>query len=269
MKLKQSLRNVFRNEEGLFDLSTTDMDKTIEFAKGDFKRFNKGGPVTSAYYTPPSQVPTETSDYASYIPPSQLPQNRYKDTGFMGAPPTDTSSYYSPKAPDRLTTAGPTSGYYDTNYGSRRPSFAPASEPSVWERLKAGAEDIFSRENVEKAISNIIKKHKEKVQEGGAPDPFENMKKFKDSAVRARATAGAQFTKGMVNSPITKDLASAFNPNVSPSLAKFLMANMGTQGVATKGLPTYTSRISVRRPKYTSGAVTPQEVNFRLPTRSA
>ena len=49
MNLKNSLRNVFRKEEGLFDLSTTDMDKTIEFAKGDFKRFNTGGSPNPLY----------------------------------------------------------------------------------------------------------------------------------------------------------------------------------------------------------------------------
>ena len=59
-----------------------------------------------------------------------------------------------------------------------------------------------------------------------------------------------------------------FNPNVSPSLAKFLMANMGTQGVNTKGLASFTDRISVRRPKYVSDTVTPQQVNFTLPTRT-
>ena len=45
MSLKNSLRKVFRNEGTLYDLGTTDMDKTIEFAKGDFRRFNYGGPV--------------------------------------------------------------------------------------------------------------------------------------------------------------------------------------------------------------------------------
>lgn len=64
MKLKDSLRAVFRNEEGLFDLATTDMDKTIEFSKGDFKRFNKGGGVADRY-----------SSYGSYGTSSEFKAN--------------------------------------------------------------------------------------------------------------------------------------------------------------------------------------------------
>ena len=49
MSLKSALRRVFKNEEGLYDLSTTDKSKTIEFAKGNFRRFNGGGPVNPLY----------------------------------------------------------------------------------------------------------------------------------------------------------------------------------------------------------------------------
>lgn len=274
MKLKQSLRSVFRNEEGLYDLSTTDMDKTIEFAKGDFKRFQKGGsPRYDDFdnYQSYGMAANIQPEYAvgaagtgkTGINYARIPQSTAKKIGYTGPVETLGDRYSSygayAKSEEGMLNIKPEYGPFPT----------PAREPSVWERLKTGAEDLFSRETVEKAIGNILKKHKEKMGKGGAPDPYENMKKFRDSTVRARGSAGAQFRKGQANSPITKDFASAFNPNVSPSLAKFLMANMGTQGVATKGLPSYTSTISVRRPKYTSGAVTPQEVNFRLPTRSA
>jgi len=260
MSLKSSLRRVFANEEGLYDLSTTDMDKTIEFAKGDFKRFQKGGSPRYDDFDNYQSYGMATLDKAKLS--ADLKAGNFSlDPGLpQYTVPTRYDSYQGyATSKEGMLNIKPEYGPFPT----------PAREPSVWERFKTGAEDLFSRETVEKAIGNILKKHKEKMDKGGAPDPFENMKKFRDSTVRARATAGAQFRKGQANSPITKDFANAFNPNVSPSLAKFLMANMGTQGVATKGLPSYTSTISVRRPKYTSGAITPQEVNFRLPTRSA
>ena len=70
MSLKSSLRRVFANEECLYDLSTTDMDKTIEFAKGNFKRFNEGGGVADRY-----------SSYGSYGTSSEFKANNRNFSG--------------------------------------------------------------------------------------------------------------------------------------------------------------------------------------------
>ena len=280
MKLKDSLRAVFRNEEGLFDLATTDMDKTIEFAKGDFKRFSEGGGVADRY-----------SSYGSYGTSSEFKaNNRNFSTGPTKADTTNYSNYQSysqspkfksenfnsyqqyaksnPAAPREITNYATIDRKTARNIGytGMLKSDPPAKSPSLWERFKAGADVVLENETVKKVLANLVKQQQDG---GGPPDPFENMKKFKDSAVRARTAAGAQFRKGRIqNTPLTSKLAGAFNPNVSPSLAKFLMANMGTQGVDTKGLASFTDRISVRRPKYVSDTVTPQQVNFTLPTRT-
>lgn len=274
MKLKDSLRAVFRNEEGLFDLATTDMDKTIEFAKGDFKRFSEGGGVadrydsygsygtSSEFKSKPTNYRKASTDYSNYQSYAQGPQG-----------PSSSNSY------QQYAMSNPTRSREITNYATIDSKTArnigytgmlkgdpPAKSPSLWQRFKAGADVVLENDVVKRVLKNLVNQQK---NGGGPPDPFENMEKFRNSTVRARGSAGAQFRKGQIqNTPLTSKLAGAFNPNVSPSLAKFLMANMGTQGVNTKGLASFTDKISVRRPKYVSDTVTPQQVNFTLPTRT-
>ena len=274
MSLKSSLRRVFANEEGLYDLSTTDMDKTIEFAKGDFKRFYGGGPVqygnTSAYYKPAPSIPTETSDYTSY---AAQKVNLQKPTGFLGTPDNVSSAYYrppAPKAPRTLQGSNVSSGYYKTDFGRKTPSFMSNQSTSWRDRLSSWADKVDLTEKVDKFIQNLRDYYQKTKEKGGygtpempAPSPLQ------PSRVGARGVAGATFKKGQIsNSAITSEMARFFDPKLNSEFAKFLMANMGTSNVNTKGLPLFTDKIAARRTRYTSGVVTPQEVTFNLPTRT-
>jgi hypothetical protein len=269
MSLKNNLRKVFRNEGTLYDLGTTDTDKTIEFAKGDFRRFSGGGPVqygnTSAYYKPAPSIPTETSDYTRYA--AQKP-NLQKPTGFLGVPDNESSAYYrlpAPKAPRTLQGSNVSSGYYGTDFGRKKPSFAPKETPSIAERLKGFAKNLSESEAVNNFINNLRKKFDEGDLTGAPVDPQEFMNKFRPSGIRARVVPGARFSKGEANTPVTNQFAKAFDPRLNSAMAKFLMANMGTSGVSVKGLPLIAEKIAVRKPKYYNSTNLPQTVTFKLP----
>lgn len=275
MSLKSSLRRVFANEEGLYDLSTTDMDKTIEFAKGDFKRFNTGGGVADRYSSygaygtsnefASSQSAKNSPSYQQYAMSSQGKRNVQRST------PQSFLSYSQPIETMR---------YQDVP--TRTPNYTPsqimAAQQARYERDRefnkgrtTPSSSFADKINLTEKVNNFIQNLKDYYKKGGeggspelgAPPPP------KGSSVRARASAAAQFRKGQAgNSPITSQMAKFFDPKINSEFAKFLMANMGTSSVNTKGLASFTDRISVRKPRYYSNVVNPNTPTFTLPTRT-
>ena len=285
MNLKNSLRNVFRKEEGLFDLSTTDMDKTIEFAKGDFRRFNSGGPVNPLYSagTGGGTPIGGTSNYRDLSTRQKAQRTSYQIAADKNKMARIGKYGYKPQGPSFVagsvpyageTIRGTPSDFYSSDFKKQTGMLAnmerarekPSS--SLWETIVGTTNKIADNKLVKNFMDNLRKKYDDGELGGGTPDPYETMKKFRPSQVSARGTPGAQFRARQPNSPVTSQLARAFNPASNSALAKMLMANMGTSGVTTKGLATFADKISVRKPRYVSGTVTPQTVTFTLPTRT-
>tara|TARA_R100001082_G_scaffold110867_1_gene92148 strand:+ start:2687 stop:3538 length:852 start_codon:yes stop_codon:yes gene_type:complete len=283
MSLKNSLRNIFKNEEGLYDLSTTDTDKTIEFAKGDFKRFSEGGGIADRYdsygeYGTSAEYKANTKNFSGASAQDIAGFGNYQDYAQSQLAATKYYGSYGEYAKANPIKPRKITNYANINKETARnigytgmlaPEFRKKSS-SLWETIVGASNKIADSELVGKFIDNLKAYYKKgKGDElGGSPDPYGSQKKFKPSSVRARGTVGAQFRQGQRNSPVTQQLAQAFNPRVNSPLAKFLMANMGTSGVNTKGLATFTDKISVRKPRYYSNVVDPNTPTFTLPTRT-
>ena len=292
MRLENSLRNVFKIEEELYDLSTTDSDKLLEFAKGDFKRFTYGGGVKSK----PPPVLTGTTGYSqtnkgpSFLSPfvRNTPIHATSHTG-KNLPPRFPVPYTSPAGGKRWTSfvnqpGFTVSGSSSTGGGSggspvsrvmstSKPTFS-GTLSGIANSLTQGIQNVHNwatnSAGVKKFISNLKANYAAgKIGGAAGPGSAEYSKQFQRLGVGARQSAGARFsTRNPQNSPVTRALASAFNPNYNPSLAAFTMANRGTQNVAVGGLGKFTDKISARRTKYFSSSSTPQTVTFTLPPRA-
>ena len=289
MSLKSALRRVFKNEEGLYDLSTTDKSKTIEFAKGDFRRFNSGGPVNPLYSagTGGGTPIGGTSNYRDLSKKQKTQRIRTQRAAEKDKMARIKKYGYQPQGPSFVAGSGPYAGqtirgtpssFYSAPESEKAGMLAvynPSPNPYINQKesfvdklLKAG-EKAMDSATLDKFLQGIIDQH----SDGGAPDPYADSvgakDQFKRSTASMRGSPGAQFMKGQAqNSPVTGQLAQAFNPRLNSALAKILMANMGTSDVATKGLATFTDRIAVRRPKYYSTAVKADTPTFTLPPRT-
>ena len=288
MSLKSALRRVFKNEEGLYDLSTTDKSKTIEFAKGNFRRFNGGGPVNPLYSagTGGGSPIGGISNYKDLSKKQKTQQIKTQRAAEKNRIARIKKYGYQPQGPSFVagsgffagqTIKGTPSSFYSapvSEQGGMLAKYNPSPNPYINQKesfldklLKAG-EKAMDSATLDKFLQGIIDQHS-----GGTPDPYADSvgakDQFKRSTASMRGSPGAQFSKGQAqNSPVTGQLAQAFNPRLNSALAKFLMANMGTPDVATKGLAAFTDKIAVRRPKYYSGTIKADTPTFTLPPRT-
>lgn len=265
-RLVDSFRTIFREEEGLYDLATTDRQKINQFIAGNFndyqpispiKRFQGGGSVSArGLFTPSGRAgksfyPISGGALGPFVNQNDLkllPEAGFLErvgTGFLKDVGTTARGIAS-------TVKGIGSTLYDTLGGALN-----------W---------VKDRPAVQNFMNNLIGNLKAgNIKGGGGAGGRQGLNPQGLSGAQRRVVArnvpgsNAVFRAQIRQTNAAKQLAQVFNKNHNPNLAKITAMHMNNPNrIITAALPSHVNQISVRNKQARSNPVNPMPVETFL-----